>query len=823
VSLIRPSVLSVLPIVVVAFGFAPTRSSAEEPWPSFRGADGTGRALEVLPPGNGPLALKLRWKRELGSGYSGISIAEGHLVTAFKAGERDVVVGLDPKSGEERWRYDLAPVHGGHDGSADGPIATPAIADGRVFVLSPWGHLAALEVHTGTPQWTIHLVDDLGSEKPLYGFGSSPVVVGDMLVLPVGGKEGALAGFDAATGALRWRSVEDEILFQSAVVADVAGHRQVLVLATNTLVGLNPADGAVLWSLEHGGGERAIKGALTQSPLLVGDDHIFIKQDDSTTSLVEVTAGPSGWAATLLRTGRGLHRSYSPPTVWGGQAYGYTNRLLSALDLETGELLWRSRKPGDGFLVALDGHLAVLTKEGSLHLGPASPEGWKETTSLQLFRDLAWTPPSVGAGGLYLRSLGEIARVDIVRAAAAADAAEADSDVRQPAALAGLAAEVRAAEDPNAVVDRFLVNRELPLVDGEEVVFVWRGDAQDVAVAGDMIGMRREERMQRLPGTDLWWWSTALDRRARISYLFFVDYAPRPDTSHERRAMSTVLGPDMNWNPGEPMEVSWFAMPEWPGRALGSAGTPTKGGRIERVDLTVAPPGKAAEPITVTTHVWLPPGYDDTDDRYPVVFVHDNFAREIGQWVETLDRVVGRSVEPLLVVFVEPPRMRGYPRAFAEELVPAIDARFRTRADRDHRANVGMGWGCHDASLIAFQNPERFGRLGLQSHYALDEDMNGLRRALGNADASAVPLRIYLEWGRWDLISPHEEMNFRASAREVWDLFRERGWDPIGGEVWDSTDFASWSNRTDVLLQSLFPLDGKLSSATLARWATGEP
>ena len=134
-----------------------------------------------------------------------------------------------------------------------------------------------------------------------------------------------------------------------------------------------------------------------------------------------------------------------------------------------------------------------------------------------------------------------------------------------------------------------------------------------------------------------------------------------------------------------------------------------------------------------------------------------------------------------------------------------------------------MGWGCHAASLIAFQNPERFGRLGLQSHYALDEDMNGLRKALGDADASAVPLRIYLEWGRWDLISPHEEMNFRASAREVWDLFRKRGWDPIGGEVWDSTDFASWSNRTDVLLQSLFPLDGTESSATLARWATGGP
>jgi outer membrane protein assembly factor BamB len=747
-------------------------------------------------------------------------VAEGVIVTAFKAGERDVVVALDPESGEERWRYDLAPAYSGHDGSADGPISTPAIADGRIFVLSPWGHLVALDVRSGTRLWAIHLVDDLGSTKPLYGFGASPVVVGGTLVLPVGGKEGTVVGLDAATGAVRWRSVDDEIFFQSVVVARLAGRRQVLVLATKTLLGLDPADGAVLWSIEHGGGDQSIMGSLTQSPLVVGENRIFVKQDDSATSLIEIAPGDSGLTATRVREGRGLHRSYSPPTVWGAQAYGYTNRLLSALDLESGELLWRSREPGDGFLVAVDGQLAVLTKEGSLHLGPAHPEGWEETTRLQLFDDLAWTPPSVADDGLYLRSLGEIARVDIVRAA---DATAAGSDARLPSALAKLAAEVRAGGEPATVVDRFLAGRELPLVDGEEVVFLWRGDAQDVALAGDMIGMRREERMHRLEGTDLWWWATELDRRARMSYLFFVDYAPRLDPSHDRRAMSTVLGPDMNWNRGEPMEVSWFAMPDWPGRMAGSAGAPEKGGRVERIDLTVTPPGEDAEPIAVPTHVWLPPGYDDTDERYPVLFVHDNFAREIGQWVETLDRVVGRSVEPLVVVFVEPPRMRAYTRVFPEQLMPAIDARFRTRADRDHRANVGMGWGCHDAALITFQNPDRFGRLGLQSHYALEEYTTELLEAMGSADAAAVPLRIYLEWGKWDLVSPHEEMNFRASAREVWGLFRERGWNPIGGEVWDSTDFASWRNRSDVVLESLFPIDGTTGPAALARWTTETP
>ena len=126
-------------------------------WSTFRGPLGAGSALEALPPGDGPLALELAWKRPLGSGYSGISIADGTLVTAFAAGERDVVVALDPATGEERWRYDLAPSYAGHDGSHDGPISTPAIADGRVFMLGPMGHLAALDLATGEALWTAHL------------------------------------------------------------------------------------------------------------------------------------------------------------------------------------------------------------------------------------------------------------------------------------------------------------------------------------------------------------------------------------------------------------------------------------------------------------------------------------------------------------------------------------------------------------------------------------------------------------------------------------------------------------------------------------------
>jgi hypothetical protein len=265
-------------------------------------------------------------------------------------------------------------------------------------------------------------------------------------------------------------------------------------------------------------------------------------------------------------------------------------------------------------------------------------------------------------------------------------------------------------------------------------------------------------------------------------------------------------------------------MPEWPGLATTDPGTPGARGRVEVVEVPLTPEGEDAKPVPATTRVWLPPGYDDGDERYPVIFVHEENAPELGGWIETLDRVVGRTVEPVIVAFVQPPRMRGYIPAFGKELVPAIDARFRTRADRDSRANVGMGFWSHDAAIVTFRDPEGFGRLGLQSHFAITGMITELTEAMGDADATSVPLAVYLEWGRWDLTSPHEEFGFRASSREVWDLLVRRGWRPMGGEVWDASDVGSWRNRTDVLLESLFPLErGGGPSPRFSAWSTGSP
>lgn len=65
----------------------------------------------------------------------------------------------------------------GQDGSFDGRIATPALAEGRMFGLGPRGQLFALEAATGREVWRVDLVAREGAVQPFYGFSASPLVM----------------------------------------------------------------------------------------------------------------------------------------------------------------------------------------------------------------------------------------------------------------------------------------------------------------------------------------------------------------------------------------------------------------------------------------------------------------------------------------------------------------------------------------------------------------------------------------------------------------------------------------------------------------------
>jgi enterochelin esterase-like enzyme/outer membrane protein assembly factor BamB len=783
-------------------------------WPSLRGPHHDGGAVGRLDPREGA-GFAVAWRSALGAGYSSVAVAEGRVVTLFSDGKNDVAAAFDARTGRELWRYVIAPTLHGKDGSFDGPIATPALGPGRVFGLGPRGQLFALEAQTGRELWKVDLVVREGAEPPYYGFSASPLIVGGVLVAQVGaGKAGTVVGFDPASGAVRWRLGEDKVNYQSPIALTVGGREQLIAVGDTTLFGVEPTSGRLLWQHAHGGEVHPI-GAESLVPVPAGEDRLFIKHRQDGSAMLRLRAGPDGttavdtlWTAPVLRT------TYVVPVYHRGFLYGMNGRsTLTCVDAATGEVRWRAREPGDGFPMLVGDDLVILTKEKSLHVGPASPEGWKERARLDLFRDLVWSPPSFADGAVFARSQSEVARIDwgepdASRSGPVKAAVSAVASASSP--FGRLLAEVEAAPDKTALVDRFLASMPPgPLVEWpDRVVFLYRASATDVGIAGDMIGDRREDPMRRVPGTDLFWYDTLLEPDARISYHFVRDFEERlPDPRNPWR----VPAPRTGTLGVFPAEQSSFAMPGWrPPDHLGQAAVANRG-RIEAYEVqSTTRPG-----AHVAVQVYVPAGYDAGLDRLPVALVLDgDGAREKGLLPQSLDNLIPARVAPVLVAFVSEAewgeKRPGEDEAndaladlLARDVVPFLDGRYRTDPRAERRALIATGFAGWSAAYAVFRSPQVFGGLGLQSLVMLDTDEDLLKKQVKSA--AEAPLRLYLDWGRYDRRGTREAWDMRLANSRFAAFLRERGYHPAGGEVPEGAGWGGWRNRTDRVFGAFFP------------------
>ena len=188
-------------------------------------------------------------------------------------------------------------------------------------------------------------------------------------------------------------------------------------------------------------------------------------------------------------------------------------------------------------------------------------------------------------------------------------------------------------------------------------------------------------------------------------------------------------------------------------------------------------------------------------------------ALEHGQWVRSLDNLVGKAVEPLVVVFIDQEGMTTdhdtYAAMVVEELIPWAESAYRLDASADRRGHVGMGAWSYLAAYTALRYPGTVAKLGIPSIYALDLMEQRLEALLSQ---NLPPMEVYMEWGLYDLRSPDEAWDMRRVNRRMRDRFAQKGFTVLGGQVSDGAGWSSWKNRTDVLLKSLFPLCSSLDS-----------
>ncbi len=404
-------------IGVVLVAVWATAASAGE-WPQILGPTRSGHAgaderLAESWPASGPRVV---WRRDVGRGYAGVAVAGDRVLLFHRIGDAEVLEALAPATGESLWADTHPTSFQPQVGGGDGPLCVPLVHDGRVIVFGAQGVLRCVDAATGKRLWLRDTHRDFRAAEGYFGAGSTPIVMGEHVVVNVGGsRTGAgIVAFSLATGATAWTKTSEPASYSAPVAVTVQGTPHVLMVTRYACLLLDPQTGAIRWQFPFGQRGPTVNAA---APVITSAGQLLVTAAygvGSVSAAFDTTTFTKRWdGADALAT------QYCTPIVLDGHAYCIDGRddvppsSLACIALDSGRAIWREANFGYGTLLAADGKLLATKTDGELVLMTATPKG---ITVLARARPLAGTVralPALTSGKLYLRDDTTLACLDI--------------------------------------------------------------------------------------------------------------------------------------------------------------------------------------------------------------------------------------------------------------------------------------------------------------------------------------------------------------------------------------------------------------------------
>ena len=402
--------------------FAPGRAEdVSSGWHQWGGPDrnfhSESTGLATSWPAGGPREL---WRRSLGEGYSSVVVGDDTLYTMYRDEEDEIIVSLAATTGETRWehRYHaplLADMSYGtwlRQGGA-GPYSTPLLLGERVYAVGSSGKFHAIERKTGEVLWFHDLHQEFGMSG-YSGFVPSPIAYGDNVILPVGGRGQGVVAFDRQNGAVVWKNQDFRLAPASPILIDVDDQDQLVVFGPQRVFGLDPDNGDSLWSHPH-----ATNHGLNISTPVWGEGNLLFCSSayNGGSRVIRLTRANGETTPEELWSSNRLRLHFGNAIRIGNLIFGTSGdfgpAFFTAVDVGTGEELWRERAFGRSQMVYADGKLVIVDEDGDLALATATPEGLKVHSKVELLTENAWTPPTLVGTKLYVRDRKNIVALDL--------------------------------------------------------------------------------------------------------------------------------------------------------------------------------------------------------------------------------------------------------------------------------------------------------------------------------------------------------------------------------------------------------------------------
>ena len=372
-------------------------------WPQFLGPTRDGASTEAVAQWTD--APKVLWRVPVGEAHSSPVIAAGVVYVFFKpAGkDEDALAAYDAKTGDKKWeksypRANFTPLFG------TGPRGTPAVVGTQVFTLGNTGVLAAWNTDDGTILWKVDTLKLFDAKNLFFGVSTSPIVVGEQVIVMVGGKGAGIVAFSIKDGSTTWKMSDDPASYAGPMID---GERLVF-LTGNHLRSIDRA-GKEVWQFPF-------KDALNESsttPVRVND---LIVGGSVTKGSIAFKADGSDAKPTWVNDK--LTCYFSTPTVVGTDLYMINGAatirnptiVLRCVDGLTGTIRWEKTKVGKyhaAMIRTKNDKLLMLDDAGRLTLLELNATEYKQLAQSKVCGE-TWAHPALANGVLYLRDNKEL-------------------------------------------------------------------------------------------------------------------------------------------------------------------------------------------------------------------------------------------------------------------------------------------------------------------------------------------------------------------------------------------------------------------------------
>ena len=403
-------------ILAIPLLLLPTLLPAAD-WTGFRGPTGQGTSEEKGLPVKWSSTENIAWKVDLpGPGASSpIVVGDKVFVTAYsgygiKANEGDQkdlrrhLLCLNRKTGEKLWDKTFEPKLPEHnysgEGAYQGYAGNTSVSDGeRLYVFFGKSGVFCFDL-SGKALWTANVGDGING----WGSGTSPVVLGDKLIINASIESNSLVALDKKTGKELWKTKGIGSSWNTPQIAKTKEGPELVVSIQDWMFGLKPDSGEELWRAE--GVHRYV------CPSVVTHDDVVYAIGGGSTSLAVRAGGRGDVTKTHVLWRENKGSNVGSPIYDAGHLYwaedgGGTMQCQAA---DTGAKVYQERfKPGSGLIwsspVLADGKIYVVSQHEGTFVLAAGPKF--EQLSHNKFEDddsRTNASPAVADGKIYLRT-----------------------------------------------------------------------------------------------------------------------------------------------------------------------------------------------------------------------------------------------------------------------------------------------------------------------------------------------------------------------------------------------------------------------------------